>query len=795
MQHFYHFHPDVNTFPGYGKQGAKFGVISTVRGTRNVDKDSMPIGNSSINIFSKYCDVDDIYFTNLIQEPHEFRKKPYVKFIRKYLPTLMKELEFIFKPYGDKIASTTEPSRILVMGAVLAQHLCPGFKDLNADRGSFFFNPTLNAYVIPTYHFGSVMHSPKMKEWMKRDLTRFFSLPNPVLPIYKKIDTFENLDKQFIWSGNEKKVVFLDIETESITDDEKGALNVETARIISIGLKNNWSDVHILERPTLAGLKTLHKYVRENDITVVGHNLSFDLAMLSWREDNLWDDVQVIDTMLMAYVLGHTNKSLKHLTTFLTDRLGSRGFGGTEDLEYLAEDVLSTEEIYNYFLPLVKDTYAYGLLNKLVPKFIGMRQTGVAIDDKLFNKILPEFGQEVTELLDNLQKSYAFGEEINWNSNKQVAERLRANNVPLYERTPTGQYSVAVGILEDLRKDFSIVDELLTYREKTKTLAFLESYNGFLQYDGRLHPRLMLDGAKTGRLACRDPNLQQVPKEGVIKLIFCSQFKNGTLGLVDLAQAELRIAALLSGDEAFADALNKQDVHRYIASLVYGISESEITVEQRTWAKTIAFGLLYGGGVSGLAGRLGIHPQDVQHVIDIFFNQFPTLMQWIEYLKIKSVHDKKSETIFGRIRDFRDTLRFDGIAAVERQGVNTPVQGTASDVMLIILVKFYELCVGAELKSRPILGVHDSTLIDIYPGEEEIVARFLGEAFSDVQNSPLGDLDLWKSLPIEGELSIGKTWAHTESSSEHFAPDLIYKMSSHAPTQQVSVSHYLSEVL
>ncbi len=791
MRHFYHFHPKANTFPGYGKQRAKYGVISTVRGTRGANKDSMPIGSASLEIFGRYHDINDIYFTNLIQEPHPFGKKPYVKFIREYLPTLMAELQFIFNPgvEGQQNAGEKVP-RILVMGAVLAQHLCPGFKDLNADRGSFFFNPSLNAYVVPTYHFGSVMHSPKMKEWMKRDLTRFFSLPDPVAPTFTQIPSFQGIDNNLTQTKDGR--LFLDIETESTTNDEKGALDVELARIISIGIKTSKSPVFILEHPTKEELLRLHRAVLRHSNIIIGHNLSFDLAMLSWRSGELWDDVEVMDTMLMAYSQGHTNKSLKHLSTFLTNRPGSRGFGGTTDLAYLAEDVLATEELFNYFYPLVKDTYAFGLLNQLVPKFIGMRQTGVAINNKLFNKILPEMVAEVSSMLDSLQKKYAFGQEINWNANKQVAERMVAHNVPLHERTPTGQVKVTAEILAEQRDKYQIVSDLLDYREQTKELAFLESYNTFIQYDGRLHPRLMLDGAETGRLACRDPNLQQVKKKGIIKKLFISQFKGGSIGLVDLAQAELRIAALLSGDRNFADALNKQDVHRYVASLVYQVSPEDVTSEQRTNAKTIAFGLLYGGGVSGLAGRLAVDPREVQAVIDVFFSQFPTLMQWIAYLKAVAVRDKQSTTIFGRVRDYRDAYRFQGVAAVERQGINTPVQGTASDVMLIILVRFYDLCVENNLKSRPILGVHDSTIIDIYPNEAQIVSELLGQSFAHVKTSPLSELELWKTLPIEGELSVGKTWAHTESTSEFFDPDLMYKMSSHNPVEKLDKSHYVA---
>lgn len=762
-------------------KGHKYGLIAPARGLRDATLSHLPVGKATLQFIANYVDPREVYFTNLIKEPHSMRQRIYAATLKAHLPYLIDELTYVF---GD----TEVPARIVVQGSLIAKHLCPGFQDLNQDHGSFFFNPTLNAYVIPTYQFSNVARSPRMREWVEKDLERAFHLPDPETPTYNLIK-LEPGD----WKPEPGSHLFLDIETQAATADDS-ALNVETAKIISIGMKTAGSEVYIIENPDHMQLSKLHLYIANNDITVVGHNLAYDLAVMSWREGLLWDNVKTVDTMLLAYVLGHTSKSLKHLTSLLTQRPGSRSFGGVTDLPYLAEDVMSTEELYTILNPQASPRYATGLLNDLVPKFVGMRQSGVAIDRETFNRVVPQLEAEALTAEKALNENYNAGTPLNWNSNDTVAERLVHHKVPLRKRTPGGKLSVAAPILESLRDKHKIIDDLLTWRNQTKTLAFLHSYEDFLKYDGRLHPSLMLDGTETGRLSCKDPNLQQVPAKGIIKTMFVSQFKGGKIGLVDLAQAELRVAAHLSGDQKFIKALNQQDVHRYIASLVYAIPLDQVTKEQRTNSKEIVFGLMYGGQPRGLAARLGVDVREVEYVVNSFFGKFPILLRWLEEQKYRGVADKQITTLFGRVRDFRDALVYEDVMAVERKAVNTPVQGTASDVMLIILDKIYTECLRLGLKSRPIFGVHDSTIIDIHPDEVDQIAGVVDSGFKAIALSPLGELDAWGSLAITGELILGKNWAAVENTSEYYNPDRLYAVSSHDPLEEIEASHYEAEL-
>lgn len=762
-------------------KGHKYGLIVPARGLRDATSSHLPVGKATLQFLANYVDPREVYFTNLIKEPHSMKRRIYAATLKKHLPYLIDELTYVF-------GGSETPSRIIVQGSLVAKHLCPGFQDLNQDHGSFFFNPSLNAYVIPTYQFSNVARSPRMREWVEKDMERAFNLPDPVSPTYHLINLVKG-----DWKPEPNSTLFLDIETQAATENDS-ALNVETAKIISIGMKTKNAEVHIIEDPNRKQLAKLHNHIREQEITVVGHNLAFDLAMLSWREGVLWDDVKTADTMLMAYVLGHTSKSLKHLTSLLTNRPGSRSFGGVTDLPYLAEDVLSTEELYGILEPQVAPRYATGLLNDLVPKFIGMRQSGVAIDNEAFKTIVPQLEAEASQAEQELNRKYNGGVAINWNSNETVAERLVHHKIPLRKRTPGGKLSVAAPILEKLRSNHAIIDDLLSWRSQTKTLAFLHSYKDFLHYDGRLHPSLMLDGTETGRLSCKDPNLQQVPAKGIIKTMFVSQFEGGKLGLVDLAQAELRVAAHLSGDQEFIKALNQQDVHRYIASLVYAIPLDQVTKEQRTNSKQIVFGLMYGGQPRGLAARLGVDVREVEYVVNSFFGKFPVLLRWLEEQKYRGVADKQITTLFGRVRDFRDALVYEDAMAVERKAVNSPVQGTASDVMLIIMDKIYTECLRLGLKSRPIFGVHDSTIIDIHPDEVDQIAGVVDSGFKAIALSPLGELDAWGGLAITGELILGKTWASVENTSEYYKPERLFAVSSHDPVEEIAASHYEAEL-
>jgi DNA polymerase-1 len=496
-----------------------------------------------------------------------------------------------------------------------------------------------------------------------------------------------------------------------------------------------------------------------------------------WKAGSSDFDIITKDTMLMAHVAGEVAKSLKHLSTMYTDRPGSRAFGGPEDPGYLAEDLLATEDIYHIFDDKVGNLLITKLLNELAGYTTRMRYDGVWIDVPMLNDLEPKIKNNVLELEQELNQ--LAGEEINWNSPTQIVDFLLDQGVKLTEKTPTGNYTVKESVMIKLAEDYPIAQKILDLREVTKEHQFYESYQEYVSPEHPyLHPKLKLAGTRTGRLSCADPNLQQVKRTGPIKLIFKSRFEGGKYGLVDLSQAELRIAALLADDEKFARALLADDVHREVASMVYNKPASKITKGERKASKAITFGLLYGGSPKGLAARSGLSVTDVKKVVKNLFDNFPGLEKFIEETKSKAIQQKYVETPFGRIRDLSNVLLAQGEWSAARQAVNTPIQSAASDIGLVIMYYLNKMIYYYKMKSRVIFGVHDSVILDIHPDEVETIIQYTQEAFQILQKTPLAKYRLFKILPIIGELVIGPSWAEVEGTNENFNPDKVILCSS-----------------
>ena len=719
------------------------------------------------------------YWTFLVKN-HTTKKKPPIAQVRSGLVILMAELQGILSNFDRGSEEDPTIPRILVQGSIPATHLCPGFKSMTEDHGSFFFNPTLNAYVIPTFDFSSMRYQPWNEFIIHRDLERMFGLPDPVVPDYKimKPDDFFG-DQPFTMKGEK---IYLDIETTG--------LSFFSDTITMLGyIGEEGQQVKIVEEPSKEMLVVLLEEFKRNSNTVVCHNIQFDFGMLQQKHgavENSWDTVKLLDTMFFAYVAGDAPLNLKHLTTTYTNRPGPRSFGSFTDHAYLAEDVLSTRALEIHYNPEgFIHPQAVELLHRVVGHFIRIRQNGVMIDAELLNDFIPQFHEETDKAQEHLINNYVTPEvgDINFNSSKQVVQFLLANGVPLTTRTASGSLSASEPILQEFASRFPIVKDLLNYRFHQKQATFLASYIEFLQHDGRLHPRMKLHGTDTGRLSCSEPNLQQVPRVGKIKEIFTSRFENGYFGLIDLDRAELCVAALLADDTKFAEALMSDDVHRYVASMIYEKREDQVTKGQRKSSKAITFGLLYGGTDSGLAARAGLSIGLVTQVRRDFLNIFTGVAELLNKLTQEAISTKQVVSPFGRVRDLTKIIMKEGNEGAKRKATNTPIQGTASDVMLWIVGRTSEEMQKLGLKSTVIFGVHDSAMLDIHPDEVMTVYQCVNAAFQSLNESPLIHFKLWTVLPFTGTLEIARTWAGTESTNEGYDPLYQFPCSSYIPRE------------
>jgi len=745
-----------NALPGKGGLSAPFAFVGIAPSTRRPKgRANEPFGASSHRMLKNILGAapENVYVTNLVKEPVKPGKNPGVKLIRKYYPGMVQELKAMLD-YQDRIP------RVLALGAVPAKALCPGFQKLRDDHGTFFYNPEIESYVVPTFHFAAVARDPLKGPMLARDLQRFFELPDPESPSIVVLHTPSDF--------RPTPRVYLDIETAG-----EDALDPYHSSITRIGLlREGDGTAYVILDPTQGQLKELRSILEETQL--IGHNFAFDLYHLDVHTGEAWENASY-DTMLMWHVLGEPVLSLKHLSTMKTDRPGPRSFGGTQSLDYLAEDLFSTSEIFQL---LPEQCTAQLLLNALVPKVARMRWQGVEIDKEKLEELLPRYEQGVENTRAKLNSLAQY--EVNWNSPMQVADFLKEQDVPLRKKTPTGRPSVAEDVLLELQPNYSVVGQILGLREQTKELEFLQSYTGFMEDagDGRLHPRMKLAGTRTGRLSCADPNLQQVKRTGPVKTLFISRFEKGFIGLIDLSQAELRVAALLSNDPLFAEFILKEDPHQAIAAMAYQVPEDQVSALQRKKSKGVTFGLLYGGSPEGLARRTGASVQEVEHILSAVLGSFKGLNTWLDNTGSEAIRTLWSTTLFGRQRDLSPVAFSEGEGGVRRKAVNTPIQSLASDITLQIFRATDDYLHQHQAKTLPLFGVHDSTLLDVYPDEVDLVVEAVRYGFNSLSQTPLKDLPLWGALPIVGELILGKTWAHTETTNENYNPVEIFPCSS-----------------
>lgn len=738
--------------PGRGEVPASYAIVGIAPSTkRPADRKFEPFGARSHKIIENIRRrVDSLYVTNAVKTPHPPGKPPRISEIRSFTHALYEELSLV------------SPRRILALGDIPARLLCgDNFRGLREDRGTFFWNERLEAFVIPTYHFAAGGRNPSFQRYISRDIERFFGLPDPTATLNYLL--FEDPTILPIPAGTE---VVLDVETTGLEWD---------ATITQVGL--TWTDdygepypPYLLMDPTKHDLIALGKVLRAKRCTITGHNLAFDLRCLLHNTDGQWPRSLVHDTMILAHLTGEDVLGLKHLSTLYTDRPGPHFGGGPGDPLYLAEDVESTRLVADHFRR-DRERFAYTVLRDLVPLVAAIYHRGVFINRPRLVEIEGTAETIHGEKLAQLE-SITGTSGVNWNSAQQVVDVLLKAGVPLEFKTDAGQYSVKESVLLALEDRHPVARQLLEYRAAEKMLTgFIRPYLASTSDESPyLRPTLRLTGTATGRLSCANPNLQQVTREGPLKEVFVPRWAEGFYGLVDLSQAELRIAALLSGDELLAEALLAEDTHRFIASKVFRKPQEAITATERKASKKITFGVLYGGSAAGLALKSDLPQEVVMEILTMITQEFPRLAKWMRVQHRNALETGRIETLFGRIRLMDKYLARGDVSRVRRLAVNTPVQSLASDCMLVVTRYLDSRLRENKHRSRILFGVHDSLLTEVYPGEQRVVAQYTQEAFQDLWRTPLASREMFSVLPLIGTFILGKSWAGVESTNGGYAP-------------------------
>jgi DNA polymerase-1 len=401
----------------------------------------------------------------------------------------------------------------------------------------------------------------------------------------------------------------------------------------------------------------------------------------------------------------------------------------------------------------------------LIPVVREMCATGVAIDMNALEGLRVEYSARV-ESLQNRIREYA-GEDVNVNSPKQLGDilfkKLGLGGAKL-KKTAGGALSTKESELERMKDEHPIVPLILEYREIQKLLStYVEAIMSKVSEDGRLRATFMQTGTTTGRMSSRDPNLQNLPSqndtEGVtIRHAFVAP-QGKKLVAFDYSQIELRIAAMLSGDEDFVSVFTQgKDIHAAVASRVFGVPEAEVSKEMRRQAKVINFGILYGMGVNALKDNLGTGRAEAQTFYEGYFAAYPTLAGYLEKTKSDAAKTGYTQTALGRRRYFPAILSKIPYlrASAERMAINAPIQGTAADVIKAAMVSIDKEIkrLGWEGRVRMILQIHDELVFEVEEDAVEAVSAAVVSAMESALPS-----DITRGVPLSVNASVGDTLA------------------------------------
>lgn len=455
----------------------------------------------------------------------------------------------------------------------------------------------------------------------------------------------------------------------------------------------------------------------------------------------------IFDTELAAYVLDPTESA------YPVDRLAARHLGGERPA---AQAVYELYPVLDAKLSEAggRDLY-YNIELPLCAVLADMERAGFLVD----RAALAAYGDSMVSGINALQEEiwrYA-GREFNINSPKQLGEVLFDElMLPAGKKTKTG-WSTNADVLEKLVGKHPIISDILDYRMLTKLKStYADGLIKVISPDGRIHTNFKMTVTATGRLSSTEPNLQNIPvrKElgSEIRKMFVAA-PGCVLVDADYSQIELRLLAHISGDETMKNAfLTGEDIHAVTASQVFGIPLDEVTPQQRSHAKAVNFGIVYGISAFSLAQDIGVRPAEAKAYIDAYLEKYHGVREYMERVISEAKANGYVETLFGRRRPLPElkSSNFNTRSFGERVARNMPIQGTAADIMKLAMVNAHRRIQAEGLRSRLILQVHDELIAECPEDEAEHVKALLEEEMS-------GAVQL--DVPLTANAKIGHTWA------------------------------------
>jgi DNA polymerase-1 len=583
----------------------------------------------------------------------------------------------------------------------------------------------------------------------------------------------------FIKKINAKKEICIDTETTGIDANNVQLVGLSFSNTTHTGfylpVANDGDGTdgakHILEK-----LKPLFEDVT---ITWIGQNLKYDFLVLKWYGVLLKG--KTFDTMLAHYVIEPEGRRsmdilseqfLGYAPVGIETLIGKKGKnqGTMRDVpldqitEYAAEDADITFQLKECFEPLLTKREVKRVFeeveNPLMQVLVDMEFEGIKVDEQFLNEY-----SKVLEADIKISEERVFeqaGVRFNLASPKQLGEVLFdiLKIDPKAKKTKTGQYATGEDVLAKLAAKHKIVDDILNFRELSKLKStYVDALPAIVNpKTGRIHTSYAQAVAVTGRLSSTNPNLQNIPirseRGREVRKAFIPRDPARILVSADYSQIELRVVAAISGDPNMCDAFKQgKDIHTATAAKVYGIAESEVTKEQRYKAKSVNFGIIYGQGAFGLAENLGISRTEAKEIIDNYKKEFPNIQLYMDQQINKAKEQGFVETLMGRKRWLRDinSSNFTVRGFAERNAINSPIQGSAADMIKLAMIKIHHEMKKQVWESKMILQVHDELVFDAVESELPALKELILSCMTTAMELPNG-------VPVEAEIGQGKNW-------------------------------------
>lgn len=509
----------------------------------------------------------------------------------------------------------------------------------------------------------------------------------------------------------------------------------------------------------------------------IGLNVKFDLRVLKAAGISVAGplyDAYLVHQLLypeMRHSMDHMAEALLYYRTIRLEDIAGKKIDTAavpveQMAEYAAEDADVTFRLARLLKPQLKDSGQEELMRRvefpLIQVLADMEDEGMRLDPGSLTRYSEQLGVQIDEIHNRIDSELMalVGHTINLNSPRQLGDLLfdELKLLPTPKKTKSGQFATDEETLKKLENRSPIVADVLRYRELAKLKGtYIDALPRFISpHDGRIHATIHQMVAITGRLACQNPNLQNIPIRSesgrFIREAFVARGPEFHIMSADYSQVELRIMAALSGDESMIGAfLRGRDIHAETAARLFRAPVEEVTPAMRRAAKTVNFGLIYGISNFGLAQRLNCSRAEADMLIQSYFSQFPGVKAFMDSLIEKASACGYAETLCGRRRSLPDlkSRNFNLRTAAERNAINTPIQGSAADMIKLAMIRVAQLL--KERRSRLIMQIHDELLLELHNDERDELPALVTEAMQQALPLPNG-------VPLEVEVGIADNW-------------------------------------